>query len=269
MAHNQDGNQKQVHYVGDSRVRVNSKEMLPPDYSQFPGKTEQFFPDFLLKEWMVAAVFLVGFMTLVMAENPPLGDIADPTNTGFLPVPDWYFLFLYQLLKYKWAAGPFTVVGIIVVPGLLFGGLMLAPFLDTSKERRPIKRPVTTGIAILSLLGVIGLTWAAEAEHVIQVQSSAGTPAKDHKIVAEHDKGYELYKKNACIKCHGDKLQGVQGPPLLGVGDRIKGEDEKLTRKEIEKVIDEGRGAMPAGMFQGSEADKQVLLDWLMQQKQK
>lgn len=269
MAHNQEGNQKQVHYVGDSRVRANRPKMYPKDYSEFPGKTEAFFPDFLLKEWMVAAVFLVGFMTLVMAEKPPLGDIADPTNTGFLPVPDWYFLFLYQLLKYKWAAGPFVVIGIIVVPGLMFGGLMLAPFLDTSKERRPLKRPAATGIMILSLLAVAGLTWAAEEEHILQLSASAGNAVSDKKVMAVDDKGYELYKQNACIKCHGENLEGVQGPPLLGVGDRVKGEHTRLTREDIEKVVDKGRGAMPAGMFQGSEQDKQVLIDWLMKQTQK
>ena len=90
---------EQVHYVGDSRVRADRKKMVPKDYSEFPGKNEAFLPDFLLKEWMVAVVFLVAFMTLVMTEDPPLGEIADPTNTSFLPVPDWYFLFIYEAVE--------------------------------------------------------------------------------------------------------------------------------------------------------------------------
>lgn len=268
MANQQDGNQKQVHYVGDSRVRADRPKLYPKDYSEFPGKTEAFFPDFLLKEWMVAAVFLVGFMTLVMAEEPPLGEVADPTNTSFLPVPDWYFLFLYQLLKYKWASGDFVVIGTLVVPFILFMGLFLAPWLDRSKERQPLKRPVATGLMVIALISVAALTWAAEYEHEAQLISSAGPVPKNTQVVGKYEEGYKLYSQSACITCHGDQLQGVSGPSLLGVGDRMKG-DQPLTAEDMVHLIDNGRGAMPAGMFQGSEEQKKVLVDWLMKQKQK
>jgi menaquinol-cytochrome c reductase cytochrome b/c subunit len=264
LAHNQDGKPKeQVHYVGDSRVRANRKKMYPPDYTEFPSKSEAFFPDFLLKEWMVAAVFLVGFMTLVMAEEPPLGDIADPTNTGFLPVPDWYFLFMYQLLKYKWASGPFVVIGTLVLPGILFTSIILAPWLDRSKERRPAKRPVTVGLMIVSIISIVALTWAAEAEHETQLESAVGSPTVDKKIMDADSEGHKLYQENACIRCHGDQLQGKNGPPLLGVGNR-------RTAEQINEYINEGKGGvMPAGMFQGSPAQQKILVDWLMKQKQK
>lgn len=264
MAHNQDGNHKeQVHYVGDSRVRANRKKLYPRDYTEFPHNSEAFFPDFLLKEWMVAAVFLVGFMTLVMAEEPPLGDIADPTNTGFLPVPDWYFLFMYQLLKYKWASGPFVVIGTLVLPGILFTSLILAPWLDRSKERRPSKRPVTTGLMLVSLVSVIALTWAAEAEHETQLESSVGSPTVDKKVVDMNSEGYKLYSENACIRCHGEQLDGKNGPPLLGVGNR-------RTPEQLHEYINDGKGGvMPAGMFQGSPEQQEILVDWMMKQKQK
>lgn len=262
MANNQEGNQKQVHYVGDSRVRADRPKLYPKDYSEFPGKTEPFIPDFLLKEWMVAAVFLVGFMTLVMAEEPPLGELADPTNTSFLPVPDWYFLFLYQLLKYNWAAGDFVVVGILVVPGIAFGALLLAPWLDRSKERRPFKRPVATSLMVLALVACVALTWVAAYEHELQLDSSPGETPVNTTVIAQDEKGYEIYAKNACIKCHGENLEGVNGPGLLGIGNR-------RTPEELIRYIDEGKGTMPAGMFQGSEHEKQILVDWLMKQTQK
>ncbi|MFC7442108.1 menaquinol-cytochrome c reductase cytochrome b/c subunit [Laceyella putida] len=262
MAHNQDGNHTQVHYVGDSRVRADRPKMYPKDYSEFPGRTEAFFPDFLLKEWMVAAVFLVGFMTLVMAHEPELGELADPTNTGFLPVPDWYFLFLYQLLKYKWAAGKFVVIGTVILPGIAFMALMLAPWLDGTKERRPLKRPVPVGIMLVTLVAICALTWAAEYEHELQLESAIGKTPQNTKVIAQDEQGYEIYAKNACIKCHGDNLEGKNGPTLIGVGNRH-------TAEEITKYIDEGKGtAMPAGMFQGSEEEKKVLVEWLMKQKQ-
>jgi menaquinol-cytochrome c reductase cytochrome b/c subunit len=268
LAHHPDGNHKQVHYVGDSRVRADRQKLYPLDYSKFPGNTEAFFPDFLLKEWMVGAVFLVGFMTLVMADIPELGEIANPINTGFLPVPDWYFLFLYQILKYKWAAGDYTVVGAVILPGIAFTALVLVPWLDRSKERQLLKRPMTTGIMMVSLIAVIALTWAAEYEHQLQLESAVGQTPENTSVIAANELGYKLYQQNACIKCHGDQLQGVNGPSLLGVGNRIK-DHHPITAKDIIHYIDKGKGAMPAGMFQGSEAEKKILADWLMKQTQK
>ncbi|WP_044640204.1 menaquinol-cytochrome c reductase cytochrome b/c subunit [Risungbinella massiliensis] len=277
MAHTEEGTpKKQVLYVGDSRVRADRPKQHIPDYSEFPGKNEAFIPDFLLKEWMVAAVFLVGFMTLVMAEEPPLGELADPTNTGFLPVPDWYFLFLYQLLKYKWAAGDFVVIGTLVVPGLLFGALMLVPWLDRSKERQPLKRSSTTWITILSLVAIAFLTWAAEYQHVQQLESAPSTAPKNKVVVEQNSAGYDIYSQSACITCHGDNLEGKNGPSLLGVGNKFgaseKGESHGnpvYTREDLKKIIDHGRGAMPQGMFQGTDEQKEVLMDWLLKQNQK
>ncbi|RAL21075.1 menaquinol-cytochrome c reductase cytochrome b/c subunit [Thermoflavimicrobium daqui] len=264
MAHNPEGNRKQVHYVGDSRVRADRPKRYAPDYSEFPGKNEAFIPDFLLKEWMVAAVFLVGFMTLVMSELPPLGEKADPTNTSFLPVPDWYFLFLYQLLKYKWASGPYVVLGTVVLPLIMAAALLLAPWLDSGKERRPHKRPVATGLMILSVIAVAALTWSAEAEHEQQAESAPIRMPKATKVMAVDEQGYQLFKESACIKCHGDQLQGVNGPHLIGVGNK-----PGMTTDKIIEIIDHGRGGMPAGMFQGSDQEKRALAEWLMKQKQK
>ena len=121
---------KGLTFVGDSRVQKYDKPKLNRDYSEFPGRTEEFYPDFLLKEWIAGAVFLVGFLCLTVAHPAPLERMADPTDTGYIPLPDWYFLFLYQILKYTYASGPFNIVGAIIIPGIAFGALLLAPWLD-------------------------------------------------------------------------------------------------------------------------------------------
>ena len=120
---------KGMKFVGDSRVpsTEHRKSNIPKDYSEYPGKTEAFWPNFLLKEWMVGAVFLVGFLCLTVAHPSPLESIADPTDTGYIPMPDWYFLFLYQLLKYSYASGPYNIIGALIIPGFAFGALMLSP----------------------------------------------------------------------------------------------------------------------------------------------
>lgn len=267
----QEKKHEKIHYVGDSRVKKDRKELKPRDYSEFPGKTEAFFPDFLLKEWMVAAVFLVGFMTLVMSEEPPLGDVADPTNTSFLPVPDWYFLFLYQLLKYKWAAGKFVVVGTMVVPGIAFTALLLVPWLDRSKERQPLKRPLTIGIMLISLIAVMALTWAAEYEHDIQLESAISMAPKNKNIIDANGEGHKIFLSNSCYKCHGKQLEGPSGPTLLGVGN-------KYSAEEIIEIMNKGKGGdkdknheggMPPGMFQQGPEEQKLLAEWLEKQKQK
>ncbi len=64
---------KGMKFVGDSRVKVDGRKVnVPKDYSEYPGKTEAFWPNFLLREWMVGAVFLMGFLCLTLAHPAPL-----------------------------------------------------------------------------------------------------------------------------------------------------------------------------------------------------
>lgn len=291
MAHGHDSKEKVV-YVGDSRVRKrDNSAMLPRDYSAYPGKSEAFVPNFLLKEWMVGAVVLVGILVLVMQEPAPLGYPANPLNTGFIPMPDWYFLFLYQLLKYPYTSGDYVVLGTIVVPGIAFGALLLAPFLDTGKERRFYKRPIASTLMFLSLLAVIHLTvvsWTHYQqelkdkniipEHIKREQemeeakkSGAGggakKPAAAAQIVAQDDPGYEIYQKATCVNCHAKDLKGVSGMPALrGIGD-------KYDKDGIMKIIKEGKAPGMVPQYEDnkkkglSDADLDTLAAWLAKQK--
>lgn len=269
MAH--DHHDKDVEYVGDSRVRKTVKSNIPKDYSEYPGKTEAFLPDFLLKEWLVAAVVLVGFLVLVMADPPELGDLADPTNTGFIPVPDWYFLFLYQLLKFPYTSGPYVVFGTMLVPAIAFGGLLLAPFLDTGKERRFYRRPMATSFMILSIIATFYLTYAAWEQYLEEVGASGGgvTAGKLPPIVEPDSEGAQIYQKATCIACHATDLKGTPNfaPALLGVG-------AKYDAAKIKEIMHNGLGAMPPGQWdaskkQGGLSEDQMnkLADWLAKQK--
>ncbi|GIN38172.1 c-type cytochrome [Heyndrickxia oleronia] len=246
---------KGMKFVGDSRVLDPSvrKKMGPKDYSEYPGKTEAFWPNFLLKEWMVGAVFLVGFLCLTAAHPAPLERIADPADAGYIPMPDWYFLFLYQMLKYSYASGPYNIIGLII-PGIAFVGLLLAPFIDRGPHRRPLKRPLATGFMLLSIAAVFYLTWEAAAHHDWEKAAEQG------KIVAKADidkssEGYQIISKQSCITCHGENLVGSPAAPsLIGTG---------LSADEVAKIAKEGKGNMPANQFKGSDDELKKLSEFI------
>lgn len=253
---------KGMQFVGDSRVQAKRTPNIPKDYSEYPGRTEAFWPNFLLKEWLVGAVFLIGFMTLVLAEAPPLENYANPTVVGYIPLPDWYFLFLYQLLKYQFASGPYILFGIIIIPGLAFGALFLAPFLDNGPGRRPPQRPIAVTMMILALASVSWLTYESAAEVDWEKR------AEDNKLVIEEeveynladleydeaDPGFGVYQ-NSCAGCHGQDLAGTPaGPALLGIEHDVEA---------LKDISVNGYESMPAGIFQGSDEELEQLAQFI------
>lgn len=251
---------KGMKFVGDSRVHAVRHSNIPKDYSEYPGKTEAFWPNFLLKEWMVGAVFLIGYLCLTVAHPSPLERIADPTDTGYIPLPDWYFLFLYQLLKYSYASGPYTIIGAFIMPGIAAGGLLLAPFIDRGPERRPIKRPFATGFMLLAFASIIFLTWESVVNHDWEAAKKQGAIVKTVDIDKEAE-GYDLLQKNTCLTCHGDNLQGGAAAPAL--------QNLSLTEEEISNIAKNGKGAMPKGVFKGTDEELKKVAEYITQYNEK
>jgi menaquinol-cytochrome c reductase cytochrome b/c subunit len=285
MAHGHNSNEKVV-YVGDSRVRKNNHPNIPPDYTSFPGKSEAFIPNFLLKEWMVGCVVLVGFLVWVIAEPAPLGYPADPTNAAFIPMPDWYFLFLYQFLN-PYVSQDYILLGTVGVPGVMFGALLLAPFLDTGKERRFYRRPIASSLMFLSLIACVYLTvisWdhyqhmlekngqipehiereekAREAIEAGEERPNPLKPPETPALVEANDPAMKIVQAQ-CIGCHAADLGGQgNAPSLARVGDR-------LSKEELAEVITNGRnnGAMPEFGSKLSTEEIDQLATWLSKQK--
>ncbi|MCQ6558010.1 c-type cytochrome [Paenibacillus mendelii] len=288
MAHGHKSNEKVV-FVGDSRVKKKpgGYDTVPPDYSAYPGKSEAFIPNFLLKEWMVGVVVLVGFLVLTIAEPAPLGYPADPTNGAFIPMPDWYFLFLYQFLKYPYVAQDYVVLGTIGIPGIAFGALLLAPFLDTGKERRFYKRPITSILMLLSLISLFYLTkqsWdhythelektntipehhlreekAREAAEKGQGEGGTQEEAAAIPIVDKNDPVTDILKAR-CLGCHAPDMKGNESggiPGFNGVGDRH-------SKEEIVDIITNGKNNMPAQKDQLSADEIEQISTWMAKQK--
>ncbi|MDT0123529.1 c-type cytochrome [Paenibacillus sp. RRE4] len=292
MAHGHKGNdEEKVIFVGDSRVRKGSGFITPPDYTAYPGKSEAFIPNFLLKEWMVGVVVLVGILVLTISEPAPLGYPANP-SASVIPMPDWYFLFLYQYLKYPYASGDYVLLGVLGVSGVAFGALLLAPFLDTGKERRFYKRPIASALMLLSVISVFYLTNVAwthykheleasgqKPEHIqreeealekheqgLPTSNAPGQQQEEVAIVDKDDSAMETYKKAGCIGCHATDMKGQgNAPSLRGVGD-------KHSQEEIVTIIKEGYNGMPPMYDQAiaqGVTDEEIthLAEWLAKQK--
>lgn len=268
MAHNKD-----VKYVGDSRVPAERKASRPRPYSEFPGKTEPFFPNFLLKEWMVAVVVLIAFLILVVAHPAPLEPhAADPNDANYQPLPDWYFLFLYQFLKYF--PGDWKVVGAVVIPGLAGLAFLLAPFLDRGPERRPSKRPISTGIMLVTVIGIVALTYLAIVEHEKALEAQQGSQQSQNQqggnvAAGDDQKQEDTTDQNAafdpaaqyatsCLSCHGANLEGGFGPKLSGL---------TLSADEIAAIMVDGKGQMPKNVFAGTEEERLALANWILEHK--
>ncbi|MFJ7731098.1 c-type cytochrome [Lysinibacillus sp. NPDC097231] len=259
---------KGMKFVGDSRIKANHRmPNVPKDYSEYPGKTEAFWPNFLLKEWMVGAVFLIAYLLLTVAHPSPLEGPADPTR-AYTPLPDWYFLFVYQLLKYSFASGPYNVIGAIVMPGIAFMALLLMPFLDKSPERRPSKRPLPTAFMLLTLAAMFYLTWESVVNHDWEAQKAMGAIVEEVEVdIDESLPGFAIWngdtgeQAKTCIGCHAADLKGGPAAPAL-VGNT-------LTAEEVEDIIHNGRNTMPPGQFNGTDEEAKQLAEFIASLKAK
>ncbi len=108
-----------------------------------------------------AAVFMCFAVLFVMAAavHVPLDRVANPNDTAFLPRPEWYFLFLFELLKFF--NGPMEVIGTVILPSLAILALILVPFIDRGTLRKVRQRTLAMGVVFLSFLGWGALTFAA------------------------------------------------------------------------------------------------------------
>src|SRR5215469_7345185 len=122
---------------------------------------KRFFPVQVFKDTVAIFVAFAVLFTMAIVAHVPLEQMADPTDTSYIPRPEWYFLFLFQMLKlFK---GPLEIVGSVVLPGLAVLALILVPFIDRSKVVKVTQRAVAIGIVLLAAVAWGGLTSAAVA----------------------------------------------------------------------------------------------------------
>jgi len=170
-------------------------------------------------------LFDMGFVLLIMAtlaglayfHPATLGPIANPADTHFLPRPEWYYLPLFEWLKF-WE-GPKVVVGIVVIPGLLAMAFFLMPFLDRKLERRPWRRPIP---ALAVAIVVFGMVFLSVKSQLDDKQSSV---AEQLALQAEQERAYSAAPFQPYVEPKDEVVPAALpvGPvsPLVGAGRRV------------------------------------------------
>lgn len=194
-----------------------------------------FFPDLIFKDAVVSLFIFFALVAMAYFVGAPLEERADPADTAYTPRPEWYFLFLFQLLKYF--PGELEVVGVFVIPTLALLLLIGLPFIDRSPRRHFRDRSVVSIITSIGVLAVVGLT-------ILSIRE-APPPA----AMAQGDQTAALYVEN-CAPCHGSAITVSTETNLHALIAQGKHEDmpawnADLTTDEIDSLA--GFIVSPAG----------------------
>jgi quinol-cytochrome oxidoreductase complex cytochrome b subunit/cbb3-type cytochrome oxidase cytochrome c subunit len=181
---------------------------------------KKFYPEQVFKDTVAVFIAFAILFTMAIAVKVPLERLADPTDTSYIPRPEWYFLFLFQTLKVF--EGPLEVVGTVILPTLAILALMLTPFIDRGKIIRVTRRFTAFGIVALAGLGWCGLTAAAIRGTPPQTEAAlidfAG-PTEWMQLSPVELAGIDVYRKENCDACHTIGAPGgnKSGPDLLNI----------------------------------------------------
>lgn len=174
--------------------------------------TKKFFPDQMLKDTIaVFAAFVILYLMAIFV-SVPLERLADPTDLNYVPRPDWYFLFLFEMLKFF--KGWLEPVGTVVMPSLAVLALILTPFVDRGKLTKLTRRTTAAGIVTFAAIGWAALTFAAIKTTPPQEQpvSTSSASASWGQFSPQELAGLGYYREEKCVACHNLDV----GPPKAG-----------------------------------------------------
>lgn len=240
------------------------------------SRVETFWPYQVLKDLVFAGVVLGCLVALAVLVGADLEAPADPAG-GYEARPEWYFLFLFQLLKYF--EGPLVMVGTVVIPTLAVGFLFLVPFLDRlagSDRARPSLKVALPMLAIF--VGAGGLTAVAlssdaasesfkegrakavqQAERAVELAALGGIDARGRVVLLE---GERLFHDKGCASCHVPGTDDYVGPVLEGFGTPAR-IDAFLVDPNGDEFFGGNVLADEMDPFEGDDAKRAALVAWL------
>jgi quinol---cytochrome c reductase cytochrome c subunit, bacillus type len=221
-------------------MNAREKEQYLREYSVLKAQGKPFFPYAVAKDSFVALLVLVCIIGMSLILGAELGPKADPTTTTYTPRPEWYFFFLFELLRVIKPA-ELTQAATIGIPTLFLILLILLPFYDRGPERRPERRPIATTAGIVTIIGMAYLTYlGAAAGSPTEIEMQAPSDLKG-KALAQFDQGKLVAAQSGCLACHkiGHNGNDGPGPELSGVGAR-------LPKEAIARTLENPTAPMPS-----------------------
>jgi ubiquinol-cytochrome c reductase cytochrome b subunit len=156
------------------------------------GRPFAFYPVQAARDVVVVSIVLAALLAMAWRGMPALEGPADPTDATYIPRPEWYFLGLFQLLKYF--PGRWEVVGAIVVPGIAAGFLALLPWIDRGPERDPRRRPFIMTMVAAGFAAIVALTTLGLRDRPV---SASGDRWSLREIG-----GHVIVSASGCARCH-------------------------------------------------------------------
>jgi len=224
-------------------MNAREKEEYLREYSQLKAKGKPFFPYAVAKDGLMACVVMLVIILLSLTLGAELGPKADPTTTTYVPRPEWYFYFLFEVLRVIKPPSlvPLATIGVPTIAMIL---LFLLPFYDRGPERRPERRPIATAAGIFTIAAMAYLTYLganAGSPTKIEMATPASVLSQGGKVVADYNAGKQVVAQSGCLACHkiGENGNGGPGPPLTNIAAR-------LPRQAIARTLINPTAPMPS-----------------------
>lgn len=216
------------------------KEQYLREYALLKAEGKPFFPYAIAKDSAMACITLGVIITMSIVLGAELGPKADPTTTTYVPRPEWYFFFLFEVLRIikppEWV--PMATIGIPTLAMIL---LFLLPFYDRSPERRPERRPIATTAGILTIFAMGYLTFLganAGSPNEIEMDPPANLRGA---ALAEWNRGRMAAAQAGCLACHQIAENGNNGP-----GPKLTNIGQVLPESAIAETLRNPTAPMPS-----------------------
>ena len=182
--------------------------------------------------------------------GPHYAEKADPGTTNFIPRPDWYFYFLFYLLRiFKWPDS--VILGTVGIPTICLILLLALPFVDVRRERRLMRRPVAIVAAILVVLSMGVLTYkGATAEEGSSASVEVAQKWAEQQGFADNKdavEGAKIFGTASCLNCHtylGAGSSNLGAPDLSKIG-ASEGKDAAYFQRYVSDPSQFGNNTMP------------------------
>ena len=194
-------------------MNAREKEQYLREYSVLKNQGKPFFPYAVFKDSAMAAIVLMVTIAMAILLGAELGPKADQTTTTYSPRPEWYFFFLFELLRVV-KPPELVFMATIGIPTICLVLLLMLPFYDRGPERNPLRRPIATTAGIATIAAMTYLT---------VLGAVAGSPSEvDLKVAPRYEEGKEVLASSGCLGCHKIGENGnTLGPSLTNIGDTL------------------------------------------------